>query len=75
MSSQRLIRNLRKAADQCDLHPGDQVFMINCPEAQKHLGVVWTVDSLPWEMCGRVVVMPKGYHGCFDAEKLGRVKN
>lgn len=75
MSSQRLVRNLRHAAERCELRPGDQVVMINCPEARNHLGAVWTVDSLPWVMCGSVVVRLKGYSGCFDAEKLGRVSS
>lgn len=75
MSSQKLIRNLRKSTEQCDLKPGDQVIMINCPEARNHQGIVWTVDSAPFMVCGSVVVMLKGYRGCFDAEKLGRVKS
>lgn len=75
MSIQRLPRNLRKSAEQCNLKPGDQVMMINCPEARNHQGIVWTVDSMPFMMCGSVVVMLKGYRGCFDTEKLGRVSS
>ncbi|HCA29108.1 MAG TPA: hypothetical protein DEP23_05860 [Ruminococcaceae bacterium] len=73
MSYQNLARNLRRSSEQCDLKPGDQVIMINCPEARKHQGIVWTVESIPFTLCRRLVVMLKGYHDCFDVEKLGRV--
>lgn len=75
MSIQRLPRNLRKSAEQCNLKPGDQVMMINCPEARKHQGVVWTVESVPFTLCRRLVVMLKGYHDCVNVEKLGRVSS
>ena len=75
MSSQMLIRNLRKSAARCDLKPGDQVMMINSPEARKHQGIVWTVESVPFTLCRRLVVMLKGYHDCVDVEQLGRVSS
>ncbi|WP_283606526.1 hypothetical protein [Faecalispora anaeroviscerum] len=73
MSYQKLVRNLRQSSELCDLKPGDQVIMINCPEARKHQGTVWTVESVPFTLCRRLVVILKGYHDCVDVEKLGRV--
>lgn len=71
--SRELVRNLRKASEQCYLQIGDKVKMVNCLEAECHADEVWTVASAPWEVCGSVVIKLDGYRGGFDVTKLQRI--
>lgn len=53
-----------------EFHPGDQVRMVNCVEAEKYAGRIWTVASEPWEVCGSRVVLLEEFRGGFDCERL-----
>lgn len=55
------------------LTTGDRVIMVNCCEAEKYDGTVWTVRSEPWEVCGSEVVLLEGKSGGFDTSCLRKV--
>jgi hypothetical protein len=45
---------------------GTKVKMVDCLEAERYSGRVWTTVSKPWLLNnGAWVVMLKGYAGCF----------
>ena len=49
---------------------GTKVIMVDCPEAEKYTGRIWTTRSEPWKCCGSEVVLLEGYSGGFDVSKL-----
>jgi len=49
---------------------GTKVKMVDCAEAEYHLGKVWITRSEVQEMCGSKVVFLEGYSGGFDVDKL-----
>lgn len=69
----RLVRNLRIAKEKCLLRPGDTVVMVDCLEAEKYKGRLWTIDSMPWLCCGNILIKLEGYTGGFDASCLQKV--
>ena len=50
--------------------PGDQVIMLDCPEAEKHKDKIWEVKAGPQYLCGSWVVWLSGYSGAFDCQRL-----
>ena len=52
---------------------GTKVIMVNCPEAKKYKGRIWTTRSEPWEGCGTKLVLLEGYRGGFDVSRLKEV--
>lgn len=49
---------------------GTKVVMVNCREAEKYSGKVWTTLSEPWECCGAELVLLEGYFGGFAVNCL-----
>lgn len=57
------------------LRPGDKVVMNNKYRVlEKNKGVVWTVASKPWEVCGSVVVKLEGKTGSYAVDGLDLVE-
>ncbi len=52
------------------MKPGDRVIMVDCAEADKNAGRVWTVRSEPWDVCGTPCVLLDGYRGGFAVDCL-----
>jgi len=52
---------------------GTKVIMVNCFEAEKYQGKVWTVASEPWQCCGAKLVLLEGFRGGFDVKRLKKV--
>ena len=58
------------------LRIGDRVTMNNkyhIPE--KYQGVVFTVRSEPWDLCGTEVVLLEGYRGGYATDGLTKVED
>jgi hypothetical protein len=50
---------------------GTKVKMVNCLEAEKYTGKIWTTESYPWQLgSGQWVVLIKGHRGVFSIECL-----
>ena len=56
------------------LKSGDRVTIVNCYEAEKYNGRIWTVESEPWECCGSEIVLLEGKSGGFDTSRLKKVE-
>lgn len=57
------------------MKPGDKVVMVNCYEAKKYAGRIWTVESKPGALGGAVVVVKlAGYSGGFNVDYLRLVE-
>lgn len=52
---------------------GDEVQMVNCPEAKMYGDKIWSVRSAEWECCGSNMVLLEGKTGGFDTIYLKKV--
>lgn len=57
------------------MKPGDKVIMVDCYEAKKYAGRIWTVKSEPWALGhGAMVVKLEGFSGGFSVNCLRKVE-
>ena len=53
---------------------GTKVKMVNCLEAEKYEGHIWTIKSEPWKLSsGQWLVLLEGFRGGFAVSCLEKV--
>lgn len=59
-----------------DLKPGDKVMMNdNYRVSDKNKGVIFTVRSDPWDVCGTLTVLLDGYRGRYAVDGLTKIED
>ena len=75
VTDERKVIRMKKLKVKRTLKPGDKVVMNNKYRVlEKNKGVIWTVASEPWDVCGSTVVKLEGKTGSYAVDGLDLVE-
>ena len=63
-------------AQETPIHAGDRVVIVHGPDAKRHRGKVWVVETAPapCPFCGTPTVTLKGYSGVIPGAHIARIR-